>query len=346
MKAAFFYGPGIFRVEEVKKPKISQDYEVLVKVKACAICGTDVRIFNNGHRLINPPQVIGHEISGIVEDTGGKVKNLKKGDKVVLTVEVGCGHCRFCHKGNVNLCRERKSIGYFYPGGFGQYVLIPEEAVLQGNVIKLRDDASLDEFSLVEPLANCINAQEKIDITFGNTVLIIGAGPIGIMHLELARLRGAGKIIVTDILKKRIDMSRIFKADYYLVSEKGNLKKDVDIITKGRGADVVIVACSCPDAQNMALDLAGIGGKICYFGGLPEGVLLNNFNSNLLHYKEITLLGSFAGTRYHAHAAIDLIENKKIEVSNYITHKFSLDDILEGFRAVAGGQTIKAIVNP
>jgi len=346
LKAAVFYGPKDMRIEEVRKPIVRDDSEVLVAVKACAICGTDVRIFNNGHRAITPPQIIGHEISGIVEDTGKKVKNIRKGDKVIVTVEIGCGHCRFCVAGKVNLCVNRRSIGYFYPGGFAEYILVPKEAVLQGNVIKLKDDVNLDEMTLVEPLANCISAHESINISFGDIVLIIGTGPIGDMHIELSRLRGAGKIIVTDLSEGRIKLAKRFGADYYFVSSQVNIKERVNKITNGKGADAVIVACSSADAQKLALDLVGTKGRVCYFGGLPEGIFLDKFDSNIIHYKEVTLTGSFSSSNHHSHIAIGLMENRRISVSKYITHKFTLDEIVKGFNAIMNGEAIKVIINP
>ena len=226
MKAALFYGPGDIRIEEVKKPTPSGS-EILVKVKACAICGTDVRIFKSGHRAITPPHITGHEISGIVEEVGENVKNIKKGNKVAITTEVGCGYCKYCLSGRVNLCNiNRRAIGYYYPGGFAEYMLIPGEAVLQGNIITLSNDANLDEMSLVEPLACCINAQELIDIKFGDFVLIIGAGPIGCMHIELLKLRGAGKVIIANYQsKRRIELARRFNADNYFILNEIDIKK-------------------------------------------------------------------------------------------------------------------------
>ena len=345
MKAALFYGPGDIRIEEVKKP-IPRKNEILVKVEACAICGTDVRIFKSGHRAIKPPHIIGHEISGIVEEVGKDIKTIKIGNKVAITTEVGCGYCKFCLSGRVNLCNvNRRAIGYYYPGGFAEYILIPAEAVVQGNVIKLSDDANLDEMSIIEPLACVINAHELIDIKLGESVLIMGAGPIGCMHIELSKLRGAGKVMVSDI-KSKIELAKRFNADYYFILNKTDIKKEVDKITCGQGLDVVITACSSPKAQKLALDLVGVRGKICYFGGLPKGTFLDNVDTNILHYKEVRLIGSFSSNRYHSHIAIDLISSKKISASKYITHRFPLASILEGINTVMAGSAIKVITNP
>ena len=347
MKAALFYGPGDIRIEEIKKP-IPGRSEVLVRVKSCAICGTDVRIFKSGHRAITPPHITGHEISGIVEEVGENVKNIKKGDKVAITTEVGCGYCKYCLSGRVNLCNiNRRAIGYYYPGGFAEYILIPGEAVLQGNIITLSNDANLDEMSLVEPLACCINAQELVDVKFGDTVLIIGAGPIGCMHVELSKLRGASKVIIANYQsKKRIELARRFNADYYFILNEIDIRKEISKITKDEGIDIVIVACSSPEAQKLALDLVGIRGKICYFGGLPKNKFLDNVDTNIIHYKEARLMGSFSSNRYHSHTAVNLIENKKILASKYITHKFPLDNIVEGINKVMSGDAIKVVINP
>jgi len=345
MKAAVFYGPKDLRLEEVDTPTPGKG-EVLVKVKACSICGTDKRIYNYGHRAVNPPHIIGHEISGYVECMGADVEGLTKGDKVSITTEVSCGHCRFCLEGRPNLCNvNRRAIGYYYPGGFAEYILIPSEAVQQGNILKVDSSADLDEISIVEPLACVINSHELIDIKPGESVLIMGSGPIGCMHIEMAKLRGASKIIISGRVPK-IDLARRFEADIYIDIGKDDTKEIINNITAVQGVDVVIVACSSVEAQRSALELAGTRGRVCYFGGLPKGKFLDGLDTNLIHYKELKVMGSFSSNRSHSLTAINLIENKRILASRYITHKFALNDILKGFDAAISGRAIKVVINP
>jgi L-iditol 2-dehydrogenase len=345
MKAAVFYGPKDIRFEEVDTPA-PKEGEVLIKVKACAICGTDKRIYDYGHRAVKPPHIIGHEISGSVESMGNGVKGLAKGDKVTITTEVSCGHCRFCLEGRPNLCNvDRRAIGYYYPGGFAEYILIPSEAVQQGNIIKVGKSADLDEISIVEPLACVINSHELIDIKPGDSVLIMGSGPIGCMHIELAKLRGASKVAISG-KRPKIDLARRFEADYYIVLDEDDVKEKVDEITGSQGVDVVIVACSSVEAQRSALELAGTRGRVCYFGGLPKGKFLDGLDTNLIHYKELKVMGSFSSNRSHTLTAINLIENQRISVSKYITHKFALKDIVKGLEAAISGEAIKAVINP
>lgn len=345
MKAAIFYGPGDIRVEEIVKP-VPAKGEVLIKVEACAICGTDIRIYKSGHSAVTPPHIIGHEISGIIESYGTEVKGLEVGDKVAITTEIGCGYCNFCLDGKVNLCTvNRRAIGYFYPGGFSEYMIIPHEAVLQGNIIKLDESADLDEMALVEPLACVINSHELMDVNLGDTVLIMGAGPIGCMHIELSRMKGACKIIIVD-LEQRLKVASVFNPDHSFKLENADIKKELFNVNNNKGANIVITACSSPEAQKLALELVGVRGRICFFGGLPKGTLLDGIDSNVLHYKEVKLVGSFSSNRRHSFTAINLIQTGRISASKYITQRFVLDNILDGFNKVTAGEALKVIIKP
>jgi len=167
------------------------------------------------------------------------------------------------------------------------------------------------------------------------------------MHIELSKLRGASKVIIANYQsKRRIELARRFNADNYFILNEIDIRKEISKITKGEGIDIAIVACSSPEAQKLALDLVGIRGKICYFGGLPKGTFLNGVDTNILHYKEVSLIGSFSSNRYHSHIAINLIGSKKILAHKYITHKFPLDSIVEGINTVIAGDAIKVVINP
>lgn len=343
MKAALFYGPGDMRVEQVDKPKPSPD-EVLIQVKACAICGTDVRIYSHGQSNVEPPQIIGHEIAGIVSEVGENVENCTEGERVILVTCVGCGVCDFCLQGRVNLCKDLKAIGYYYSGGFTEYMLVPSKAVQRGNILPISENLPFDEAALAEPLSCCINGQEYLNIDKGDTVVIIGAGPIGCMHTELARVSGATRIILADISSQRLELAGRVDADIYVNSKEENLVEKVLGETGGEGADVVITACPSPEAQQQSLEMTRARGRISFFGGLPHDRSRINFDSNIIHYKEISVYGVFASHHVQFKKASALLSSGRIPGEKFITHRFSLDEIEKGLKKVKSGEALKAVV--
>lgn len=343
MKAAVFYGPGDIRIEEKEKPKPAPG-EVLIQVKACAVCGTDVRIYSYGQANVKPPHIIGHEIAGLIYEVGEGVADYKEGEKVTVVTCVGCGVCDFCLEGRVNLCKKLKAIGYYHNGGFAEYMIVPREAVQQGNILPLPQNLPFDEATLAEPLSCCINGQEYLNIDMGDTVVVIGAGPIGCMHVELARVSGATKIILADISAKRLNLAQRVKADLYVNSRQEDLVERVLKETKGEGADVVITACPSPQAQQQALEMTGSRGRISFFGGLPHDKSKISFDSNILHYKEISVYGVFASHHLQYKKAIELLSSARIEGKKFITHHFSLDKIVEAINKVKEGEALKAVV--
>ena len=346
MKAAFFIEPGKMEVREVSKPSPGNG-EILVKVKACAICGTDLKIYSHGHPFLKPPQVIGHEVSGIVEEIGEGVTGYEKGDKVFLVTPVGCGRCDQCIKAKPNLCIDFKSLGYHFPGGFAEYMLIPAAAVQWRNVVKIPYDISFNEASLVEPLSCVINGQDYLNIRIGDTVAILGAGAIGCMHVELAKLQGAGRVILMDLSAARIELAKRVNADMFITIDKVDPVKTVLEITNGKGADVVITACAAGKAQEQALEMCAIGGRISFFGGLPKDRPTINFNSNIIHYKEISVFGVFASYHKQYMEALNLLAFKRIDGTKFITHTFPIEKIVEGIEIAKKGDTsLKVVINP
>lgn len=343
MKAAVFYGPGDLRIEERKKPQPGSK-EVLIQVKACAVCGTDVRIYSYGQANVKPPHIMGHEIAGIIAGMGDEVKNYQEGERVTLVTCVGCGVCDFCLQGRVNLCRNLKALGYYYSGGFAEWMLVPAQAVLRGNILPIPDNLPFDEATLTEPLSCCINGQEYLNIDRGDTVVVIGAGPIGCMHTELARISGATKIFLADISSQRLELAKRVEADFYINSQKEDLVKRVIQETDGEGADVVITACPSPEAQKQALRMTRTRGRISFFGGLPHNRSGIEFDSNILHYKEISVYGAFASHHLQYKKALKLLSSKRVEGKKFITHRFPLNQIEEAINKVKEGEALKAVV--
>jgi len=346
MKAAVYLGPENVEIQDVPKPECGPD-EVLVKVEACAICGTDVRIFYKGQKNVVPPTVTGHEIAGVIDQAGGNVDGCREGQKAILVTPVGCGKCKFCRASLHNLCVDFKAIGYDFPGGFAEYVLVNEKAVRQGNVIVAPDSLDFDEGSLVEPLSCCINGAEYLNITLGDTVVIIGAGPIGCMHAELAKSYGATKVIMIDTVDERVDLARkATGADVFVNAAQTDAVEAVMAETGGTGADVIIAACSAPIAQQQALQMAAKRGRISFFAGLPKDRPTIEFDSNLLHYRELSVFGAFASHATDYVRALALVASRKVDARKLITKRIPLDDIVEGFETSRSGHGLKVVVKP
>ncbi len=343
MKAAIFYGPKDLRIEEKDIPIIKRD-EVLIKVKYCAICGTDVRIYFNGQANVIPPRIIGHEISGVIEEVGDNVEGYKKDDKVLLAPMIACGKCEYCLNGHSNMCENQSIIGYEIDGGFAEYIKVPSSAVNAGNIIKLHENANLLNSSIAEPLSCVINGHKYLNVELGDTVLIIGAGPIGAMHATLSKAKGAAKIILADIQKDRLELATQCGANYIIDSSKENLLERVSEITDGKGVDIAITACSAPLAQSQAIGATRKCGKVSLFAGLPKDKSINSINTNRAHYNEISIFGAFGSTIPQHIIAKELLNNNIVNADKLITDIVPLDNIIDGIKKTKSGKGIKTVV--
>lgn len=350
MKSLVYKGPQDFQIEEKPTPSIRSG-EVLVKVLACGLCGTDVRIFKYGHHAVKVPITTGHEIVGKI--VGIKIKNskLKVGDHVVVVAPVTCMKCDYCLNDQKNMCSwmsdDVHAIGYYTDGGFAEYLRMPKEAMKQHALLKIpKTDVPLENFALCEPLSCVINGHEKLKVKPSDTVVVIGAGPIGRMHVHLAKIKGAKKIILADLKEKKLKLAKKVPADIFVNSSKKSLKKIVMKETKQKGADVIIIAASSQEAQEEAVDLAAIHGRISFFGGLPNNRPVISLKSNLVHYREIEIYGSFSSSRGQFEKALNLILNRKIDTKSIISHTFPLIDIKKAVKTVERGEAIKILIIP
>ena len=344
MKAAVFEGPERMSVKQVPRPECRMG-EVLVKVKACAVCGTDIRIYYHGQKNVIPPHIIGHEIAGIVAEVGEGVSDYEADEPATLVTSVGCGKCKYCQMGYVNLCPSGKALGYFYSGGFAQYIAVPREAVRQESVLKLPQGISFEEASIVEPLSCCINGQDYLKIEPGDTVAIFGAGPIGRMHAELARAGGASRIILIDLSPQRLQLARDCSSiDCIVDVEREDPVEKILELTQGEGADVAIVACSSGKAQQQALQIAAKKGRVSFFAGLSKQNSTIELDSNIIHYKEISVFGAFASYREQYLRALELISSGKVKAMGLITHRFPLDRIVEAIETAKSGIGLKVVI--
>lgn len=347
MLAAVYHGPADLRVEEVPTPLIHPG-EVLLKVNNASICGTDLRIYKGGHRMYpaGTVRIPGHEMVGIVEVAGEGVTGLEIGQRVFVAPNMGCGTCPECVSGNNNLCANYKAIGINIDGAFAEYVRIPAEAVSQGNLMPIAEDVDPAVAALIEPFACVLRGQNTLRIQPGDVVLVVGAGPIGVMHVKLAKLRGAAKVIVSEPNRGRAAQAVAMGADLCVVPPEEDLENALLKETGGRGADVIIVAAPAHQAQEQALRLAAIGGRINFFGGLPKDKPTISFDSNLVHYKELTVTGTTACSTNDCRQAAKIVNSGRIDLSGLVTARFTLSQAVEAFAAALDQRSLKVVIAP
>lgn len=345
MKAVVYYGENDLRYEERQKPVIEPG-AVIVKVKACSLCGSDLRTIRHGHASIREPRVLGHETTGVIEEIGSGVTGYKIGDRVAITPGIGCGKCSYCLSGWQNMCYERKTISQHYDGGFAEYVLVPPAAVKAGNLNLLPEGVGFIEASLAEPLACVLNGQEDLKIAEGDTVVIIGAGPIGILHGMAARAAGAGKIIMINRSTGRLETARQFDFDAYIDLSREDGTARVMELTDGKGADDVIVAAGSKEALLSAFRMTAKMGKVCMFAGLPKDSPEVSIDVNYMHYRQISLHGAFSSAPRHNALALKLIGDGKLNPQRIITHLVSLEKMLEGVKIAEDRAGLRVVISP
>ena len=342
MKKAVLQGPGEVEVVEMDVPKCP-DGGVVVKVEACAVCGTDVENYLHGQRMSQLPPDLGHELTGVVAEIGKGVNSFSVGDRVALNQSVPCGECPDCENGYENLCDHTTRVG----GGFGEYISIPALAVQSGNLLKIPDDLSFRAGTHAEALAAVVNSHELIDVKLGDTVLVIGAGAVGCLHCQLAKAEGASRIILSDINAERLNMiSELSGADLIIDSSAEDLETRVKEETSGHGVDRVIVACSSGVAQEQALRMVAKRGTVSMFGFTHKEWPWIKFDSNECHYREFFVTGAFAYSRKQFKLALDLLGRGVIETEALNTDVFPLDRAVEALKTMKQGAGLKVLVVP
>ena len=345
MKSVILYGPNNFNSGEFEKPQIG-DNDILLKMKSAAICGTDIRILEGKKtKGVRYPSIIGHEICGIVDEVGKNVKYYNVGDKVSIANVMPCKSCHSCLTGRENACLNRKAIGYEYNRGFAEYVLIPDIFVEGGNVVKLPESVSFEEGALIEPLACCIRGMKNAGTGFNDTVLILGAGPIGLMHLQLAKIVGAKQVIVSEPINSRREKALKLGADRVVNPNEEDLSEIIMSMTDGIGADIIIMAIGVPSIINSTIKLCRKGGTVNLFAGFA-GTGESTIEVNAIHYNEITLNGSTAYKREDYFQSKDIVVNKKINLKEIVTHRFKIDDFKKAYGVCKSGEGLKVIIEP
>jgi len=345
MKAAVLEELKRLVVKEIPTPEVDDD-SVLVRVAACAVCGSDIRIFHHGNPRVTPPAIMGHESSGEVVAVGAHVSKFQVGQRVCIGADVPCGQCAFCEAGIGNNCQINYAMGYQFPGSFAEYVLLNRMVVDHGPVHPIPEHVSYDEAALAEPLGCVLNALELSPIAFGDTVVVIGAGPVGCMIIEAARKMGAGRIIVVQRSLPRLENAKKFGADVYVCSAEEDAVARVKAETNGLGADVILTACPSPEAQIDAIAMAKNRARVNFFGGLPKDKSKVLLDTNLIHYKELLVCGAHGCMPRHHQKAIDLIAAGVVNMKQYISHRFPLDQIADAFAVAESHAGMRVMVNP
>ena len=335
-----------FSVEEVPLPKPGEG-EMLLEVEACGLCGSDIRTLKSGHRKITFPWTLGHGICGRVADFApGYSGQWKKDQRLSIGPLAYNPDDPCCVEGRHELSDGVREIGQAWPGGLAEYVLIPRESIRLGNILPTPEHLDSVHAAIVEPASSCVHAHERAGTGIGQKVLIIGAGPIGCIHTAIARARGAQKIFIADLVAERLSMAEAFGPDELInVSEK-DLAREVSRLSEGKGPDVIVTAAPSAQAQIQAVEMVGRVGKVVLFGGLPHGNSKPGIDTNLIHYKNVDLIGLSIFAPRHFRLALDLIASGRIPADKLVTHVLPLEKFNQGAKLAMEGKALKVVFTP
>jgi L-iditol 2-dehydrogenase len=350
MRAAFLKDVGVVEVRDTDEPALDPAGG-LVRIEACGICGTDARTFFNGDPRAPTPWVLGHEPVGILTDAGPEAElphDVEVGTRVFVGSILTCGLCRWCLDGYQNLCERHELYGYVpYPGAFADVAAVPPIATK--NLIPLEPDLPSDLATVADPFACALNGVEVLNPDFGDTVVILGGGPIGCMQAVLVRDRGAGRVLMIEVSPARLELALEVVGDFvddaWVAGEDNGVEKVMGH-TDGSGAERVIVAAPSKEAQQAALEMAGRRARVVYFAGLPKSDPITPFDANQLHYKELAVLGSYGATNRQYRISMGYLRRRRHHLERIVTHRFSLERVGEGFDAIRNGTGLKVVIEP
>jgi L-iditol 2-dehydrogenase len=342
MKAALLYGVKDLRIEDVEMPRLEAG-EVLVKVKAATTCGTDLKIFQRGYveRVIKLPTIFGHEWAGDAVKVSNSLDWPKPGMRVRAGNSAPCLHCTMCHRGKYNLCENM----IWLWGAYAEYIKVPARMV-SVNMQEIPSEVTYEEAAITEPLACVLHGIEEARVKLGDTVSIIGAGPIGLLHLLTVKKMGAKRVVVIDLVDERLRFAEKLGADITVNGKMEDAVMRVRQVTDGYGADVAIEAIGLPATWEQAVRLVRKGGIVLEFGGCPPGTEIK-VSTEMLHYGELTALGAFHATPLHFRKALDMIASRTIDVRPLVTRRMGLDEIKQAFEVLSTSKTeIKIAIMP
>jgi L-iditol 2-dehydrogenase len=346
-EALVFHGPRDLRLESRPLPTPSPG-EVVVRVLACGVCGTDLRIFAGGHPEFPPgtTRVPGHEIAATAYRIGAGVTGVAEGDYLFIAPNIGCGRCLACRAGRENRCLNFDAFGVTRDGGFADYMVVPEGAVARGNLLRAPAEIEPWALTVVEPLAAVLRGQKACRTARGDFVVVCGSGPIGLLHVLVAKVAGAEYVLVSEPSETRRKRALAFGADDVVDPMVSDLREEVFRRSDGLGADVVIVAAPSPSLQSTALGLAALGGRVLFFGGLASGQSQVELDTNLIHYRELVLTGTTGNTVEDCSEALALVSSSSLDPRAVVTACFPLSAADDAFAAAAGGEHLKVVLVP
>ena len=334
LAARYEQGSGL-RLERIPVPRIGPG-EALLAVETASICATDVRIVKGAHQKYGQGTVRtpGHEIAGRVVQTGSGVTSVKAGQRVFVAPNIGCGECPACRRGKNNLCPDYEAFGITLDGGFAEYMRVTAEAIEQGNLFPIGEEVDAAEMTLAEPLACVLHGQEQVNVRAGDTVLIFGAGPIGLMHLLLAKARGASAVVIADLNAARLAAAARLGATRVVDAASGSFE----------GADVVIVATASAAALQQAVSAAAPGGRINFFAGLPKEASGVKLDCNLIHYRELWITGTTGCSTDDCRRAAELVLARKLDLKALISARFPLAAMDQALEAAKSPSHLKIVM--
>lgn len=346
MKAARLVELKKLEVGNVEKPRCGER-DIIIKVIACGICGSDVRMIQYGNDRVKLPAILGHEIAGVVEDIGLSVRGFKKGDRIAMGADVPCNQCVYCRAGQCNNCETNLAIGYQYAGGFAEFIKIDERVWNGGPFHRIPDSMTFSEAALAEPLGCAINGMEILPHSQRNTMMIIGSGVLGSIFAQLAHAWDYRKIVLVDVDSQKLALvkSLSLPVDTYLLFD-AILENRIKELTDGRGMNTIIVACGNREAQERSLGMLSKRGSVNLFAGLPRDATPLHVSSNLIHYNELVVTGSHGSTPDQHRRALELIAKGTVRVKQLISREYSLDAIDDALAAVRQPNRFKILINP
>ncbi len=341
MKAAILEEPGRLEIREIRTPDCPAG-GVLVKVNACGICSSDAKMVTKGHRALNYPRILGHEIAGVIEQS--RTNAFKEGSRIQIAPGLRCGRCSYCLKGMDNLCPNREILGFTQNGGFAEYIAIPIEDGIVGSLNIIPEEISYNHATLAEPLACCINAQNKINITKNDAVLIIGAGPLGLLHAFAAKQKGVEHILISEPQIHRRKTALHTWADTVIDPGTDNMTEKVMTATHNNGVDALIFACSQLGLNDTFMKLLAPAGRVSIFSGITSQFSQSSIDFNQIHYNEFFISGAYGCTADQNRNAMELISSEHGPAQELITHRVNLDNIHQGIEHTALQKGLKTIV--
>ena len=351
MKAVFLVGVRTFELREIPEP-VSPEDGLVLKVEACGVCGSDLRRWREGPPAGANDIVPGHEIGGTVIAAGrassdSLTPRFAVGDRLAVAPDIHCGHCYYCRRGLYNLCDELHSLGIDsgYPGGFAEQMVLTGEVLTLGVVHRMPAGMSSIEAALAEPCSSVLAAHDKAGTSIDDTVVVIGAGPIGCLHIAIARARGA-RVIVSEPSPTRQELVRQFGPEAVIDPREEDLGERVRALTGGLGADIVICANPVAATQTEAVQIARKGGRVVLFGGLPKAHAMTTLDGNRIHYGEIEVVGAFSYHPSYHERALDAIRRGLVPVDRMVTHTLPLDEVDQAFQIADSGEGLKVMVTP